>query len=109
MELLEKNIRLAEENMTAAVMERERVEASLAESALLFDQGDLTEPELEEALRLAEELEPLSASPRYRALLDYLDDPALLTRHAEAARARALAEFSLATMMARYRQVYRSL
>ncbi len=30
------------------------------------------EPELEEALRLAAELEPLTSSPRHRALLDYL-------------------------------------
>jgi sugar transferase (PEP-CTERM/EpsH1 system associated) len=40
------------------------------------------------------------------ALLDYLDDPALRSRHAAAARAGALSEFSLATMVARYRQVY---
>jgi len=41
-----------------------------------------------------------------QTLLDYLDDPALRSRHAGAARSSALTEFSLATMVARYRQVY---
>jgi glycosyltransferase involved in cell wall biosynthesis len=43
------------------------------------------------------------------AILDYVDNPELIRRHGERARAHVLNQFSLSAMVASYDRVYRSL